>query len=89
MNYDLIFKALADEKRILILKTLNINGRTCVCDLVDKFNLSQSKLSYHLKLLLDANLITKTSESKWNYYDINKPTLTYIFNQNFLKHIIE
>jgi len=89
MNYEMVFKALADEKRIMILKTLNNNGSTCVCDLVDEFNLSQSKLSYHLKLLLEANFITKTSEGKWNYYDINKSTLIAILNENVIKNIFE
>lgn len=89
MNYEMVFKALADKKRIRILKTLNKNGSTCVCDLVDEFKLSQSKLSYHLKLLLEANLITKKSEGKWNYYDINKSTLTDILKQNVVQDIIE
>lgn len=89
MNYEMVFKALADKKRIRILKTLNKKGSTCVCDLVDEFKLSQSKLSYHLKLLLEANLITKTSEGKWNYYDINKSALTDILKQNVVKDIIE
>ncbi|OXX84316.1 hypothetical protein AVM15_05105, partial [Paraclostridium benzoelyticum] len=75
MSYEDIFKALADKKRLEILRTLNKKGSTCVCKLVDEFDLSQSKLSYHLKLLLDNNLIVKISQGKWNYYDINKETL--------------
>ncbi|MDU0297351.1 metalloregulator ArsR/SmtB family transcription factor, partial [Paraclostridium sp. MRS3W1] len=75
MSYEEIFKALADKKRLEILRTLNKKGSTCVCKLVDEFELSQSKLSYHLKLLLDNNLIVKISQGKWNYYDINKETL--------------
>ncbi|MVO76299.1 metalloregulator ArsR/SmtB family transcription factor, partial [Paeniclostridium sordellii] len=55
MSYEAIFKALADKRRLEILKTLNKRGSMCVCKLVDEFELSQSKLSYHLKLLLDSN----------------------------------
>ncbi|GAA0715335.1 arsenical resistance operon transcriptional regulator ArsR [Paraclostridium ghonii] len=89
MNYEDVFKALADKKRLDILRTLNKKGSTCVCKLVDEFELSQSKLSYHLKLLLDSNLIVKISQGKWNYYDINKETLKKILNENVIEEIFK
>ncbi|KKY00631.1 MULTISPECIES: ArsR/SmtB family transcription factor [Paraclostridium] len=89
MSYEDIFKALADKKRLEILRTLNKKGSTCVCKLVDEFDLSQSKLSYHLKLLLDNNLIVKISQGKWNYYDINKETLKNVLNENIIKEILK
>ena len=80
-NLDLIFKALSDPIRLQILKKLYTEESVCVCKLVDMFDVSQSKLSYHLKLLLSANLISKTSQGKWNYYSVNKDSearvLTY------------
>lgn len=89
MSYEEIFKALADKKRLEILRTLNKKGSTCVCKLVDEFDLSQSKLSYHLKLLLDNNLIVKISQGKWNYYDINKETLKNVLNENIIEEILK
>ncbi|UOW66523.1 ArsR/SmtB family transcription factor [Paraclostridium bifermentans] len=89
MSYEEIFKALADKKRLEILRTLNKKGSTCVCKLVDEFDLSQSKLSYHLKLLLDNNLIVKISQGKWNYYDINKETLKSVLNENIIEEILK
>jgi len=89
MNYEDVFKALADKKRLDIIRTLNKKGSTCVCKLVDEFELSQSKLSYHLKLLLDSNLIVKISRGKWNYYDINKETLKNILNENVIEEILK
>lgn len=89
MNYEDVFKALADKKRLDIIRTLNKKGSTCVCKLVDEFELSQSKLSYHLKLLLDSNLIVKISQGKWNYYDINKETLKNILNENVIEEILK
>lgn len=89
MSYEDIFKALADKKRLEILRTLNKKGSTCVCKLVDEFELSQSKLSYHLKLLLDNNLIVKISQGKWNYYDINKETLKNVLNENIIEEILK
>ena len=89
MSYEEIFKALADKKRLEILRTLNKKGSTWVCKLVDEFELSQSKLSYHLKLLLDNNLIVKISQGKWNYYDINKETLKNVLNENIIEEILK
>lgn len=89
MSYEDVFKALADKKRLEILRTLNKKGSTCVCKLVDEFQLSQSKLSYHLKLLLDNNLIIKISQGKWNYYDINKETLKSVLNENIIEEILK
>lgn len=60
-----------------------------MCKLVDEFELSQSKLSYHLKLLLDNNLIVKISQGKWNYYDINKETLKNVLNENIIEEILK
>lgn len=31
----------------------------------------QSKLSYHLKMLLEANIILMERIGKWNYYELN------------------
>lgn len=89
MNYEDVFKALADKKRLEILRILNKKGSTCVCKLVGEFQLSQSKLSYHLKLLLDNNLIIKISQGKWNYYDINKETLKSVLNENIIEEILK
>ncbi|RDY23194.1 ArsR family transcriptional regulator [Romboutsia maritimum] len=86
-EYESIFKALADEKRLKILAYLNQNGHTCVCKLVEKFDLSQSKLSYHLKLLLNANLINKTSEGKWNFYDADLNQLKNILSEETINKL--
>lgn len=77
-NIELIFKALSDPIRLDILKILYSSESICVCQLVDKFNISQSKLSYHLKLLLSANLIYKSPQGKWNFYFVNKDILSKI-----------
>ena len=71
-QYEKMFKALADQKRLEIMYELAQRGQTCVCDLTEEFKVSQSKLSYHLKILLDANLIVKETKGTWSYYDINE-----------------
>ncbi|WP_243526781.1 metalloregulator ArsR/SmtB family transcription factor [Bacillus pseudomycoides] len=79
--YEKKFKALADQKRLHILYELCQRGETCVCDLTDVLGLSQSKLSYHLKLLLDVNLITKETKGTWSYYNINKKEVDALLSE--------
>ncbi|MGF9964916.1 arsenical resistance operon transcriptional regulator ArsR [Bacillus rhizoplanae] len=69
--YEKKFKALADQKRLEIMYELCQRGKTCVCDLTEIFDMPQSKLSYHLKILLDAGLIVKETKGTWSYYDLN------------------
>ncbi|MDK2584310.1 metalloregulator ArsR/SmtB family transcription factor [Romboutsia sedimentorum] len=86
-NIDLIFKALSDPIRLDILKKLYSAESVCVCKLVDIFNISQSKLSYHLKLLLSANLINKYAEGKWNFYSVNKDTLSKVLTYEIIQKL--
>ncbi|MGL5348587.1 MAG: ArsR/SmtB family transcription factor [Peptostreptococcaceae bacterium] len=86
-NIDSIFKALSDPIRLNILKKLYSAESVCVCELTDMFDISQSKLSYHLKLLLSANLINKTSEGKWNFYSANKDTISRILTYEIIQKL--
>lgn len=52
---------------------------------MEQFAIAQSKLSYHLKLLLDANLIKVKPQGKWNFYSINSSLLTEVFSQKAIK----
>lgn len=70
-TYEAKFKALSDQLRLKIMYELNQRGQTCVCDLVEITGLSQSKLSYHLKILLDVNLIQREKVGTWHYYRLN------------------
>lgn len=86
-NLDLIFKALSDPIRLEILKKLYSSDSVCVCELVDIFDISQSKLSYHLKLLLSAGLLNKTEEGKWNFYSVNKDILSSVLTYEVIKKL--
>lgn len=63
-NYVGLFNALSDELRLKILLYLYVNGEQCVCDISSFFDISQSNISYHLKILCDASIIKK---KKWLY----------------------
>lgn len=82
LEYEKLFKAIADETRLHILQILTENGRTCVCDLSEILKLTQSRLSYHLKILLDAGFISVEKEGKWNYYSANPEKLKNILSEN-------
>lgn len=86
-NIDFIFKALSDPIRIKILKKLYSAESVCVCELTDIFDISQSKLSYHLKLLLSANLISKTSRGKWNFYSVNKDAISRVLTYEVIQKL--
>lgn len=64
------FQALSDSIRLEILELLK-HQELCVCELCEKLNISQSKLSFHLKNLKKANLILARQEGKWVYYRLN------------------
>ncbi len=70
-KYESKFKALADKKRLQIMNILTQKGEMCVCDLAPLMEMTQSKLSYHLKILLDAQLILKETRGTWSFYQLN------------------
>jgi ArsR family transcriptional regulator, arsenate/arsenite/antimonite-responsive transcriptional repressor len=77
--YESKFKALADKKRLHILNLL-CQKEVCVCDLSDMLDMPQSKLSYHLKILLDANLILKETRGTWSYYKMNDEEVNHLLS---------
>jgi ArsR family transcriptional regulator len=64
------FHALSDETRLQLLELLR-DGEQCVCDLTDALDAAQSRLSFHLKTLKDAGLVTDRREGRWVYYALN------------------
>ena len=63
--------ALADEARVEIVARL-LDGEKCVCDLTDALETGQSRLSYHLRVLKDAGLVTDRREGRWAYYTLER-----------------
>ena len=64
-----LFHALSDETRLGILEMLR-DGERCVCDLQEELEAAQSRLSFHLKVLKDAGLVTDRREGRWSYYTL-------------------
>jgi ArsR family transcriptional regulator len=74
------FKALADEKRLQILKLLGIR-EMCVCELSIALNVSQPNLSHHLKILENEDIVSRRKKGKWVFYSIIKNPILEILLQ--------
>ncbi len=66
------FHALSDPLRLRILDLLQ-HQELCVCELGDRLGVSQSKLSFHLKTLKEAELLRSRQAGRWIYYSLNLP----------------
>lgn len=64
------FHALSDPLRVKVVELLR-KRETCVCDLCEILGVSQSKLSFHLKNLKEAELVNARQEGRWIYYSLN------------------
>jgi ArsR family transcriptional regulator, arsenate/arsenite/antimonite-responsive transcriptional repressor len=69
-----LFHALSDETRLAVVEMLH-DGERCVCDLQDALDVAQSRLSFHLRVLKDAGLVTDRKEGRWVHYALNSDTL--------------
>jgi len=65
--------ALNDETRVLILRFIDENGECCVCDLQNSFEMIQSRLSRHLKILKEAGFLRVDRKGTWAYYSVRTP----------------
>jgi ArsR family transcriptional regulator len=72
-----LFHALSDQTRLYILERLR-RGERCVCELTDALDAAQSRLSFHLRVLKDAGLVTDRREGRWMYYTINADALAEV-----------
>ena len=63
------FHALSDETRLEVVRRLS-GGERCVCELQDALDAAQSRLSFHLRVLKEAGLVTDRREGRWAYYAI-------------------
>jgi len=77
--------ALNDDTRLTILRFINKNGAVCVCDIESSFDMIQSRISRHLKILKEAGFLRVERKGRWAYYSIRSPLDK--FRQDVLKEI--
>ena len=71
-----LFKALADPHRVRIVNILaNSDRPVCVCDFQPLLGLSQPTVSFHLKKLLQAGLVTRAQRGTWAHYELDRGAL--------------
>ncbi len=63
------FRVLSDPTRLLILERLR-TGERCVYDLMDLLDAAQSRLSFHLRVLKEAGMVTDRRDGRWVYYTL-------------------
>ena len=63
-----ILQALAEPKRLAIVRQLASSGEVCACDFTDCCNVSQPTVSHHLKVLREAGVVSGERRGTWIYY---------------------
>ncbi len=65
-----VLKAIAEPTRLRLLSLVaaHADGEACICDLTEPVALSQPTVSHHMRVLVDAGLLTRDQRGKWAYY---------------------
>ncbi len=79
-----IFYALSDEIRLKILRLVIEYKEVCVCSFMAYFKMSQPRISFHLKILRQANILKARKQGQWSYYSLNEENEVI----NILKDIV-
>lgn len=85
-EYVPVFKALSDETRLKIIDMLSCE-EMCACHILEEFSISQSTLSYHMKILSDCGLVNARRDGAWMKYTLNEARTeeVFLFYSNIIK----
>jgi Predicted transcriptional regulators len=69
-----VFKALADPLRIQLVTLTRAapDSTACFCDLADQFDMPQSTLSHHLRVLVEAGILERERRGTWSWYRLRE-----------------
>ena len=70
-----IAHALSDPIRIQMIHLLGQTEDLCTCEFEELLGLSQSKVSYHLKQLLEAGIVKRQLFGTWSHYFLSDMTV--------------
>ena len=82
-----LFKVFGDSTRLRIMNVL-FSGPTCVCEIAEVLDMSQSAISHQLKSLKDNNLVSSKRSGRSMYYELADDHVKTIFKTG-LEHIKE
>ncbi len=77
MSFGDTFKALSDPARRQILELLK-KGPLSAGDIASRFEMTGATISYHLKILKQADLVFESREKNYIYYQLNATVLEEI-----------
>lgn len=80
----LVLKVLGDETRLRIVSLLR-QKTMCACELLEYFHCTQPTLSYHMKQLIQVNLVGAKKEGQWIKYSIQSQQFEEL--EYFMTHI--
>jgi ArsR family transcriptional regulator len=81
------FKALGDKNRLILFEQM-LKGETCGCTLINKVEVTQPTMTYHLNILEEASLISSRKEGIWRKLDVNDKIIDDMINYlNSLKKL--
>ena len=76
-----LYRALGDATRLEVFRLIAAQpGPICVCDIVDRFDVSQPTISHHLKALRDAGLVKVSRRGVWAFYAVDPAGLALLRN---------
>ena len=67
-----LLKAVADPARLQLLALIGASsaGEVCACDLTEPLQLAQPTVSHHLKVLVEAGLLTREQRGTWAWFSV-------------------
>src|SRR4051794_39898521 len=73
------YRALGDATRLEVFRLIAAQTTSiCVCDIVDRFKVSQPTISHHLKVLRDAGLVQVSRRGVWAFYAVDPAGLALL-----------
>lgn len=75
-----ILKVLGDQNRLGIVISIGKGSRS-VTEIIDVTGLSQTLVSFHLKVLRDAEIVKTSRHGPFIYYSLTKPVILDIINE--------
>ena len=81
-NAETVFKALANETRLRIVRMLRSTEKAlCVCEIVDALQMPEYQISRHLAALKKSGLVTAEKHSTWAYHRLtSEPALAPLWS---------
>ena len=87
MDMALIFKALSDQSRLAIVSLVAKNKEICACELLKELAITQTTLSHHMKVLVQAKIIQETKRGRWKHYTLASDTINDCLS--FFNHLLK